>query len=84
MLKTFNMDPADMKEVIDELMAKFDTDGDGGVSYNEFAKMLHSYDDKWMHTEERMKRAQLHPHTALSQHCTPAPRGHTTKYSVPP
>ena len=40
MLKTFNMDPADMKEVIDELMAKFDTDGDGGVSYNEFAEFV--------------------------------------------
>ena len=40
MLKTFNMDPGDMKEVIDELMAKFDTDGDGGVSYNEFAEFV--------------------------------------------
>ena len=29
-----------MKEVIDELMAKFDTDGDGGVSYNEFAEFV--------------------------------------------
>ena len=36
-----------------------DTDGDGKISYNEFATRIKSYDDKWIMTEERMRQAQL-------------------------
>ena len=44
---------------IHEIFAGMDADGNGKVSYQEFADRIQGFDDKWIHTEERMRAEAL-------------------------
>jgi Ca2+-binding EF-hand superfamily protein len=43
-------------EIFDRVL---DKNGDGQISYNEFADILKSYDDKWAKTEAALRQAEL-------------------------
>ena len=44
---------------VHEIFAGMDTDGDGQVSYAEFAAVIKTYDDAWIVAEEQKRKEKL-------------------------